>query len=85
LKLTQANSSRDPISKIPNTKRAGGVAQGVGPECKPQYHKTKTNHHGANEVFKGENVGRGAKEGNLTLYAKNYQQLRSRRSQSSCL
>jgi hypothetical protein len=22
----------NPISKIPNTKRAGGVAQGVGPE-----------------------------------------------------
>jgi hypothetical protein len=26
---------RDPISKIHNTKRAGGVAQGVGPEFKP--------------------------------------------------
>jgi hypothetical protein len=24
-----ANSLRDPISKIPNTKRAGGVAQGL--------------------------------------------------------
>jgi hypothetical protein len=32
---------RDPISKIPNTKRAGGVAQGVGPEFKPQYRKKK--------------------------------------------
>jgi hypothetical protein len=31
----QANSSRDPISKIPNTKRAGGVAQGVDPKFKP--------------------------------------------------
>jgi hypothetical protein len=28
-----ANSSRDPISK----NRAGGVAQGEGPEFKPQY------------------------------------------------
>jgi hypothetical protein len=30
-----------PTSKIPNTKRAGGVAQGVGSEFKPQYHKKK--------------------------------------------
>jgi hypothetical protein len=28
---------KNPITK----KRAGGVAQGVGPEFKPQYHKTK--------------------------------------------
>jgi hypothetical protein len=35
-KSTWANSSRDPISKIPNTKMAGGVVQGVGPEFKPQ-------------------------------------------------
>jgi hypothetical protein len=27
--------------KIPNTKRAGGVAQGIGSEFKPQYHKKK--------------------------------------------
>jgi hypothetical protein len=26
---------------MPNTKRAGGVAQSVGPEFKPQYHKKK--------------------------------------------
>jgi hypothetical protein len=32
---------RDPISKIPNTKRAGGVAQGVGPEFKHWYSKKK--------------------------------------------
>jgi hypothetical protein len=32
----------DPISKKPITKkRAGGVAQGVGPEFKPQYHGKK--------------------------------------------
>jgi hypothetical protein len=40
-----ANSSQDPISKkIPSQKRAGGVggvAQGVGPEFKPQSHKKK--------------------------------------------
>jgi hypothetical protein len=30
----------DPISKKKHSqKRAGGVAQGVGPEFKPQYHK----------------------------------------------
>jgi hypothetical protein len=40
-KSARANSLRDPISKIPNTKRAGGVAQGVGPEFKPWYHKKK--------------------------------------------
>jgi hypothetical protein len=34
-------SSQDPISKIPNTKRAGGVAQGVGPEFKLRYSKKK--------------------------------------------
>jgi hypothetical protein len=40
LKPAQATSSRDSISKIPNTKRAGRVAQGEGPEFKPQYCKT---------------------------------------------
>jgi hypothetical protein len=30
---------QEPISKIPNTKRAGGVAQDVGPVFKPQYCK----------------------------------------------
>jgi hypothetical protein len=40
LKPAQANCSRDPISKIPNTKkRAGRVAQGVAPEFKPRYCK----------------------------------------------
>jgi hypothetical protein len=43
LKPAWANSSRDPISKIPLTKRAGGVPQGVGPEFKPQYHKKREN------------------------------------------
>jgi hypothetical protein len=33
------NSFQDPISKNLSQKRAGGVAQGVGPEFKPQYHK----------------------------------------------
>jgi hypothetical protein len=27
--------------KIPSQKKAGGVAQGVGPEFKPQYQKKK--------------------------------------------
>jgi hypothetical protein len=40
LKPVQANSSQDPISKKPITKkRAGGVAEGVGPEFKPQHYK----------------------------------------------
>jgi hypothetical protein len=37
LKPDLANSLRDPILKIPITKRSGGVAQGEGPEFKPQY------------------------------------------------
>jgi hypothetical protein len=36
-----ANSLWDPISKNPSQKRAGGVAQGAGPEFKLQYHKNK--------------------------------------------
>jgi hypothetical protein len=37
-----ANSSHDPISKKTLHKnRAGRVAQGEGPEFKPQYHKKK--------------------------------------------
>jgi hypothetical protein len=40
-KPAQANSSRDPILKISITKSTGGVAQGVGPEFKPQYYKKK--------------------------------------------
>jgi hypothetical protein len=40
-KPAQANSSQDPISKKPSQKITGGVAQGVGPEFKPQYHKKK--------------------------------------------
>jgi hypothetical protein len=39
LKLAQANSPRDPILKNPSQqKRAGGVAEGVGPEFRSQYH-----------------------------------------------
>jgi hypothetical protein len=43
-KPAQANSLRDPISKIPITKRNDGVAQGEGPEFKPQYHTHKHTH-----------------------------------------
>jgi hypothetical protein len=42
LKPVWANSSQDPISKIPITKRAGRVAQGEDLELKPQYHKQNT-------------------------------------------
>jgi hypothetical protein len=38
LKPVWPNSSQDPISeKNPPQERAGGVAQGLGPEFKPQY------------------------------------------------
>jgi hypothetical protein len=38
-KPAQASSSGDPISKKTHyKKRTGGVAQGIGPEFKPQYH-----------------------------------------------
>jgi hypothetical protein len=45
LKPAQANSSQDPISKQkkPSQKRAGGVAQGISPEFKPQYPPPKKN------------------------------------------
>jgi hypothetical protein len=42
LKPAQANSLQDPISENPIIKKlAGGVAQGEGPEFKPQYCKKK--------------------------------------------
>jgi hypothetical protein len=40
-KPAQGNSSRDPISKKKSQKRAGLVAQGEGPEFKPQSHQKK--------------------------------------------
>jgi hypothetical protein len=41
-KPARGNTSRDLILKKKNhKKRAGGVAQGVDPEVKPQYHKNK--------------------------------------------
>jgi hypothetical protein len=36
-----ANSSPEPVLKIPNTKRAGGVAQGVGLSSNPRTTKKK--------------------------------------------
>jgi hypothetical protein len=38
---TEANSSGDPISKKKKAITKKGVAQGVGPEFKPQYRKKK--------------------------------------------
>jgi hypothetical protein len=43
LKPARTNSSQDPILKKPPQKRAGGVAQGVHLEFKPQYHTQKRN------------------------------------------
>jgi hypothetical protein len=39
LKPAQANSLRNPISKILHKNRTGGLAQGEGPEFKSQCHK----------------------------------------------
>jgi hypothetical protein len=50
-KPAQANSSQDPVLKIPNTKRAGGVAQGLGLEFKPHYYKIKQRNHKAVGFF----------------------------------
>jgi hypothetical protein len=47
LKPAQAKSLQDCILKIPNTKRAGGVAQGIGPEFKPWY----PSHHTRKVIF----------------------------------
>jgi hypothetical protein len=38
-----ANSSGDPISNKPNTKRAGGMAQGVGLSSNPSVKKNPLN------------------------------------------
>jgi hypothetical protein len=32
---------RPSLKKTPSQERAGGVAQGLGPEFKPQYHQKK--------------------------------------------
>jgi hypothetical protein len=52
------NYSRAPILKNPSQKRAGGVAQGAGPEFKLQYHqkpnqtkKTPSSVRGAQTAF----------------------------------
>jgi hypothetical protein len=42
-KPARENSSQSPILKNPLPKRAGRVAQGVGPEFKPQYCKQEKN------------------------------------------
>jgi hypothetical protein len=39
--------------KIPFTKRAGGVAQGVGPEFKPQYRKKKKENKKSMDIEQG--------------------------------
>jgi hypothetical protein len=58
-KPAQANSLRDPISKkTHHKKRAEEVAQGVGPEFKPQYHThTHTHTHKTTKKRKSEDMG----------------------------
>jgi hypothetical protein len=41
LKLGRANSSERPYQKTLHKNRAGGMADGEGPEFKPQYRKKK--------------------------------------------
>jgi hypothetical protein len=59
------NSKLDPISKIPTTKKASGVAQGKGPELKTQYLKKKklTIHHSTSRMIEKEERKKGGKEG----------------------
>jgi hypothetical protein len=47
-KASLGNSLQEPISKISITKKAGGVAQGEGPEFKPQYNIKKKSLTGFN-------------------------------------
>jgi hypothetical protein len=63
LKPAWANGSRDPISKKPITKKStGGVAQGVGPEFKPQYCKTNKQKNPKLSVEKENVIYREGKE-----------------------
>jgi hypothetical protein len=39
---SQSGQSRPYLKKNPSQESADGVAQGIGPEFKPQYHKKKT-------------------------------------------
>jgi hypothetical protein len=43
---------QDPILKNPSQERAGRVAQGVGPEFKPQFHKKKKKKKKKKETMK---------------------------------
>jgi hypothetical protein len=43
IKPTKVNSLQDPILKNPSQERGDRVAQGIGPEFKPQYCKKKKN------------------------------------------
>jgi hypothetical protein len=58
-KPTKANSSARPYLKKTLQIRAGGVAQGVGPEVKPQYHNTtnKKNYSGFKEKLTKSQTG----------------------------
>jgi hypothetical protein len=44
------------LKKNPLQKRAGGVAQGVGPEFKPQYHKKKKKKRKKERIIRGLGV-----------------------------
>jgi hypothetical protein len=74
LKPAWANSSRDPILKNSIPKRAGGVAQGGGPEFKPQYHRKKgrkKGREGGREGGREEGKKKGRKEKKLSNFQAN--------------
>jgi hypothetical protein len=64
LKPAWANSSRDSISKKKTFTKASGVAQGVGPQFKPQYCKRKgrKEKEGGREGGRKEEGGKDSKE-----------------------
>jgi hypothetical protein len=51
LKPSEANRSQDPIRKKLSQKRAGGVAQGEGPEFKPQYCNNNNNNNKEKKAY----------------------------------
>jgi hypothetical protein len=62
----EANRSQDAIWKIPIIKRAGGVAQDVGPEFKPQYQKKKKEEKSKQSTSEGS-IGQLSNKGVLLL------------------
>jgi hypothetical protein len=56
-KARHTNSSREPVSKKLIQKRAGGVAQRVAPEFKPQYHKKERKKENSDTCYNMDELG----------------------------